>query len=119
MLLELIGPARIVDLEQVGRRSCGTTASRSSSYPIDAGRLRRVVELVADKGEWGRKLPPGHGLGIAAHRSFVSYIATVVEVAVDEKGKLTIPRVDTAVDCGTYVNPERIARRWRVRRSWG
>src|SRR5262249_27451439 len=33
---------------------------------------------------------------------------TIVEVAVDEKGKFTIPRVDTAIDCGTYVNPERI-----------
>jgi isoquinoline 1-oxidoreductase beta subunit len=31
-----------------------------------------------------------------------------VEVAIDDKGKLTIPRVDTAIDCGTFVNPERI-----------
>jgi isoquinoline 1-oxidoreductase beta subunit len=66
------------------------------------------VELVAEKGDWGRQLPKGHGLGIAAHRSFVSYVATIVEVAVDDKGKLTIPRVDTAIDCGVYVNPERI-----------
>ena len=29
-------------------------------------------------------------------------------MAVDEKGKLTVPRVDTAIDCGTFVNPERI-----------
>ena len=78
------------------------------SYPIDTGRLRRVVELVADKGGWGRSVPKGHGLGIAVHRSFVSYIATIVEVAVDDKGKLTVPRVDTAIDCGTFVNPERI-----------
>src|SRR5262245_5449506 len=78
------------------------------SYPIDTARLRKVVELVADKGAWGRSVPKGHGLGIAAHRSFVSYIATIVEVAVDDKGKLTVPRVDTAIDCGTYVNPERI-----------
>ena len=56
----------------------------------------------------GQEAPPGHGLGIAAHRSFVSYIATVVEVAVDNKGNLTVPRVDTAIDCGFYVNPERI-----------
>jgi hypothetical protein len=32
----------------------------------------------------------------------------MVEVSVDDKGKLTVPRVDTAIDCGTYVNPERI-----------
>ena len=55
-----------------------------------------------------RSVPKGHGLGIAVHRSFVSYIATIVEVSVDDKGKLTVPRVDTAIDCGTYVNPERI-----------
>jgi isoquinoline 1-oxidoreductase subunit beta len=67
-----------------------------------------VVELVADKGDWRRSVPQGHGLGIAAHRSFVSYVATIVEVAVDDKGKLTIPRVDTAIDCGMFVNPERI-----------
>jgi isoquinoline 1-oxidoreductase subunit beta len=67
-----------------------------------------VVELVAERAEWGRKVPKGHGLGIAAHRSFVSYIATVVEVAVDDKGEIKVPRVDTAIDCGAYVNPDRI-----------
>jgi isoquinoline 1-oxidoreductase beta subunit len=108
LLLELIGPARIVDLSG-SVKDLWNYGEPFSSYPIDAGRLRRVVELVAAKGEWGRKLPPGHGIGIAAHRSFASYIATVVEVAVDAKGQLTIPRVDTAVDCGVVVNPERIA----------
>ncbi len=108
LLLELIGPARIVDLGG-SVKDLWNYGEPFSSYPIDAGRLRRVVELVADKGEWGRKLPPGHGIGIAAHRSFASYIATVVEVAVDAKGQLTIPRVDTAVDCGVVINPERIA----------
>ena len=52
--------------------------------------------------------PKGSGLGIAAHRSFVSYIATVVEVAVDAKGNISVPRVDTAIDCGFCVNPERV-----------
>ena len=107
MLLELIGPARIVDLS-ASVKDLWNYGEPITSYPIDAGRLRKVVELVADKAGWGRQMPPGHGLGIAAHRSFVSYIATVVEVAVDDKGNLTVPRVDTAIDCGTYVNPERI-----------
>jgi isoquinoline 1-oxidoreductase beta subunit len=106
MLLELIGSPRIVDLSSV--KDPWNYGEPYSSYPIDTARLRRVVELVADKGGWGRSVPKGHGLGIAVHRSFVSYIATIVEVAVDDKGKLTVPRVDTAIDCGTYVNPERI-----------
>ncbi|HLG83355.1 MAG TPA: molybdopterin cofactor-binding domain-containing protein [Bradyrhizobium sp.] len=106
MLLELIGSPRIVDLSSV--KDPWNYGEPYSSYPIDTARLRAVVELVADKAGWGRSVPKGHGLGIAVHRSFVSYIATVVEVAVDDKGKLTVPRVDTAIDCGTYVNPERI-----------
>nr|WP_294523924.1 molybdopterin cofactor-binding domain-containing protein [uncultured Rhodopila sp.] len=107
MLLEIIGPARIVDIGPTVK-DFWDYGEPVSSYPIDAGRLRRVVELVAEKGQWGRQVPKGHGLGIAVHRSFVSYIATIVEVSVDGKGKLTIPRVDTAIDCGTFVNPERI-----------
>ncbi len=106
MLLQLIGSPRIVDLSSV--KDPWNYGEPYASYPIDTARLRHVVELVADKGEWGRTVPKGHGLGIAVHRSFVSYIATIVEVAVDDKGNLTVPRVDTAIDCGTYVNPERI-----------
>jgi isoquinoline 1-oxidoreductase subunit beta len=106
MLIELIGSPRLVKLDSV--KDPWNYGEPFDSYPIDTGRLRRVVELVADKGGWGRSVPKGHGLGIAVHRSFVSYIATIVEVSVDDKGKLTVPRVDTAIDCGTFVNPERI-----------
>jgi len=106
MLLELIGSPRIV---KPNVKDLWNYGEPQDSYPIDTARLRKVVELVAEKGEWGRQVPKGHGLGIAVHRSFVSYIATIIEVAVDDKGKLTVPRVDTAIDCGTYVNPERIA----------
>lgn len=106
MLLELIGSPRIV---KPNVKDLWNYGEPEDSYPIDTARLRKVVELVAEKGGWGRQVPKGHGLGIAVHRSFVSYIATIIEVAVDDKGKLTVPRVDTAIDCGTYVNPERIA----------
>jgi isoquinoline 1-oxidoreductase beta subunit len=77
-------------------------------YPVDTGRLRGVIEAAAKESGWGRTLPKGHGLGIAAHYSFVTYVAVVVEVSVDESGKLRIPRIDVAVDCGPQVNPERI-----------
>lgn len=106
MLLQLIGSPRHVKLDSV--KDAWNYGEPFDSYPIDTGRLRRVVELVAEKGRWGRSVPKGHGLGIAAHRSFVSYVATIVEVSVDDKGKLTVHQVDTAIDCGTYVNPERI-----------
>jgi isoquinoline 1-oxidoreductase subunit beta len=104
MLIELLGPPRLVkppaDYTNYG--------DPLETYPIDTARLLRVVELVADKAEWGKKLPPRRGQGIAVHRSFLSYVATVIEVAVDDKGRLSVPRVDTAIDCGFAANPERI-----------
>ena len=76
-------------------------------YPVDTGRLRHVAELAAEKAGWGkRRMGKGTGLGIAVHRSFLTYVATVVEVEVNDKGQLRIPRVDTAVDAGLLVNPE-------------
>jgi isoquinoline 1-oxidoreductase beta subunit len=104
VLLELIGPPRLVQPPA----EYTNYGDPLDTYPIDTGRLRRVVELVADKAEWGRKLPSRHGQGIAVHRSFLSYVATVVEVAVDDKGRVSVPRVDTAIDCGFAANPERI-----------
>jgi isoquinoline 1-oxidoreductase beta subunit len=53
-------------------------------------------------------LPAGHGLGIAAQYSFLSYVAAVVEVAVEADGSWSVPRVDIAIDCGQYVNPDRV-----------
>jgi isoquinoline 1-oxidoreductase subunit beta len=108
MLLELIGPPRIVSAPEKATTPWWDYGEPHDVYPVDTARLRKVAELVAEKAGWGRQLPKGHGLGIAAHRSFVTYVATVVEVAVDDKGTLSVPRVDTAIDCGFYVNPERI-----------
>jgi isoquinoline 1-oxidoreductase beta subunit len=104
MLIELLGPPRIVHPPA----EYTNYGDPQEIFPIDTARLRRVVELVADRAEWGKKLPPRHGQGIAVHRCFLSYVATVVEVAVDDKGKLSVPRVDTAIDCGFAANPERI-----------
>lgn len=107
-LLEMIGPARIVDPRKTVTSELWNYGDPWDTYPVDTARTRRVVELVAKEAGWGRELPKGHGLGIAVQRSFLSYVATVVEVAVDAEGNVTVPRVDTAIDCGFVVNPERI-----------
>jgi isoquinoline 1-oxidoreductase beta subunit len=107
-LLELIGPDRTVDPREQVTTKWWNYGEPFETYPIQTGRLRRVAELAAKEAGWGKQLPKGQGLGIAAHRSFVSYIATVVHVVVGDKGKITIPRVDTAIDCGYCVHPERV-----------
>jgi isoquinoline 1-oxidoreductase subunit beta len=107
-LLELIGPARTVDPTKEVTTPWWNYGEPFETYPIQTGRLRNVVELAAKEAGWGKTLPRGQGLGIAAHRSFVSYIATVVHVVVGPKGEISIPRVDTAIDCGYCVHPERV-----------
>jgi isoquinoline 1-oxidoreductase beta subunit len=100
-LLELIGPDRELDFTQYGQEAI-------ENYPFETGRLREVTSLVAEQAGWGRDLPAGRGLGIAAHYSFLSYVAAVVEVVVDADGRWVVPQVHIALDCGQYVNPDRV-----------
>jgi isoquinoline 1-oxidoreductase beta subunit len=103
-LLDLIGPPRTLDFTNVQYPNYGADYK---TYPWETGRLRQVIEMVADKSGWARKKTgKGHGFGFAAHRSFLTYVATVVEVEVSDDGEIRIPRVDTAVDAGFVVNPE-------------
>lgn len=103
-LLKLIGEPRVIDFAKEGVPKAGP-----DKIPFDTGRLRRVIELVAEKSDWTRK-PSGarRGLGIAAHWSFLTYVAAVVEVEVTDAGEVAIPRVDVAVDAGTIVHPDRV-----------
>ena len=71
-------------------------------------RMRAVLELAAQKADWGSKLPPGVGRGIATHFSFDSYVAQVVEASVDKSGEVRVHRVVCAVDCGLAINPDTI-----------
>ena len=103
-LLDLIGDPRTIDFKGVAYPNYGASMD---AYPWETGRLRRVTELVAEKSGWGkRKHGKGTGIGIAAHRSFLTYVATVVEVEVNDQGEVRIPRVDMALDAGLVVNPE-------------
>ncbi|MGF1622646.1 MAG: molybdopterin cofactor-binding domain-containing protein [Rhodomicrobiaceae bacterium] len=107
-LLELIGEPRILDA-----KACGLPGKFWNQYepeeefPFDTGRLANVAKIAAEKAGWGKTLPEGEGLGIAVHRSFVSYIAMVVYARV-ENGTVRVPEVHAVIDCGFAANPERI-----------
>lgn len=77
-------------------------------YPIYIERLRSVLAVATKAAGWGRILPKGHGLGLAVHYSFLTYVAVVFEVEVKDNGSLIVHKADIAVDCGPQVNPERI-----------
>ena len=108
-LLQLLGPDRIVDQKKAGLAVEAWNYGRTfDEFPIDVARYRRVLERAAAESGWGKPLPQGQGRGIAVHRSFVSYVAVVIEVEVKPDGGLTIPRVDVAIDAGQLVHPERV-----------
>ena len=65
-----------------------------------------MIEEVASKSNWGKSLPGGKGQGFAVYRSFLTYVACVVEVDLTQNGKLRIPEVHFAVDCGLVVNED-------------
>src|SRR3989441_1212321 len=104
-LLELIGPDRVVDLSKVDYWNYDQTYEE---YPIMTLRLKRVLRVAAEQSGYGTKLGPREGLGLAVHRSFATYVATAVKVKVSSDGKVSIPRVDVAVDAGRLVNPDRV-----------
>jgi isoquinoline 1-oxidoreductase beta subunit len=71
-------------------------------------RLLAALNLVAEKSNWGEKLPARVGRGVCVQPSFGSFIATVVEAEVDEQGEVRVHRVMSAVDTGIAVNPDTI-----------
>jgi hypothetical protein len=94
-------------------RSCTQPLSGSVGKPIttieggpilDTGRLTGVLRLVAETAGWERPLPPGKARGLAAHFTFGSYAAQVVEISRDREEQVRVDRFVAAIDCGTVVN---------------
>jgi isoquinoline 1-oxidoreductase beta subunit len=91
--LELLGDDRVVP-PSPGQRGA----------PYDAGRMKAVVRLAAEKAGWANHLPKGEGRGIAFHFSHSGYVAMVAEVTVTPAGVLRVRRVTAAVDVGPIIN---------------
>jgi isoquinoline 1-oxidoreductase beta subunit len=68
-----------------------------------------VLDLAAEKGDWGKPLAQGRGRGIAIHECFGSIVGEVAEITISPKGDLKVDRVTLAVDCGHAVNPLTVA----------
>jgi isoquinoline 1-oxidoreductase beta subunit len=71
-------------------------------------RLIAALDLVAAKSDWGKPLPARVGRGVCVQPSFGSFIATVVEVEVDQDGEVALRRITTAADVGLLVNPDTV-----------
>lgn len=91
--LDLIGSDRI--------------AKGNSPHPFNTARLKNVLREVKKLSGFGKRLDAGHGMGVAIHYSFYSYVATAVEVSV-EKGKVKVENIYSVLDCGMYVNKDSV-----------
>jgi isoquinoline 1-oxidoreductase beta subunit len=96
--LDLLGPPRRL----------ASPAGPSGPVPdFDTGRMRAVLEAVAERSGWGkRQLPKGSGLGVAFYYSHLGYFAEVVQASVDARGNVRVDRVWVAGDVGSQIiNP--------------
>jgi isoquinoline 1-oxidoreductase beta subunit len=78
-----------------------------SEYPYDAKRMKDVLKNTAKIANWGKTLPENHGVGVAVHYSFYSYVATIVEVSVKNE-KVKVEHIWTTIDCGLALNKDNI-----------
>jgi isoquinoline 1-oxidoreductase beta subunit len=84
-----------------------------SAFPPHTQRLRAVVERAAEKFGWDERARKykgvkGRGIGVAAHRSFLSYVAIMADVSLNDKNELTVNEICGVIDCGLAVNPDRV-----------
>jgi isoquinoline 1-oxidoreductase beta subunit len=70
-----------------------------------SGRLRKVLEMLAEKANYGQTLPRGHFQGLAAHVTFGAYVAQIAEVSLTKTGKPQVHKITAVVDCGRIINP--------------
>ena len=104
--LELIGPPRTMSLAELGIDKLANYGHPLDQHPVDAGRLRNVIERVTKSAKWDARA--GRHLGLAAHRSFVSYAAVVISVVPDPARVFRIDEAWIAMDAGTIANPDRV-----------
>ncbi|HEY4183017.1 MAG TPA: molybdopterin cofactor-binding domain-containing protein [Kofleriaceae bacterium] len=104
--LDVIGPARKVSLAELGIPALPNYGEALDKHPVDAGRLRNVITRVTDAANWSNR--KGRYLGLAAHRSFVTYTAVVISVVPDAQRVFRIDDAWISMDAGTVINLDRV-----------
>ncbi len=87
--LNLIGKDRIEDTK--------------NPIKYNTARLKNVLRIAAKNAQWGKELPEGHAYGLAVQHSFYTYVASIVEVSLENE-KVKVHNIYTAIDCGTVIN---------------
>jgi isoquinoline 1-oxidoreductase subunit beta len=107
-LLTLLGPPRLVSAKDLGLAKWSNYRAPEGTHLIDTGRYRGVVERVTERAEWATRQARGRHLGLAAHRSFLSYVAVVVSMVKMDDDSVAVDEVWVSIDAGLIVNPDRV-----------
>jgi isoquinoline 1-oxidoreductase beta subunit len=104
-LLDVLGPARTLTANEVGMKEL---MNAPKGHPPDVGRLRHVIERVAEASRWREGRRAGRAMGIAGYRGFLSYVAAVVAVSHDKDKRLRVDDAWVVADVGQMANPDRV-----------
>ena len=109
VMLDIYGPRRNHSLEDLGVKDLRNYGSPIDRHPVNAARLQGVIERVTKNAKWSaRKKLKGRALGLAAHRSFLSYVGVVASVAKDASGSFWVDEVWIVIDAGIVLNTDRV-----------
>jgi isoquinoline 1-oxidoreductase beta subunit len=108
MLLEVVGPPRILSLAEAGIEKNPNYGATLDEHPVDVGRLRQVIEDVTTRAGWDAARKAGRAVGLAAHRSFLTYVAVVAAVSGRDGEDPRVDEVWVTADPGPVVNLDRV-----------
>lgn len=78
---------------------------RDHGGPVySTARLKNVIKLAADRGNWSQPAPKGQYRGFAAHFMFGAYVAEVVTISMSTPTTIKLENVTAVVDCGLVIN---------------
>ena len=107
-VLSILAEDKNLDFAGELKGDFGNYGEPLEQFPWNTKRLRGVIEKVAKEAIWKKMVSDGKTVGFAVHKSFLTYVACIVEVAKGNNGSIQIPVVHYAVDCGIGVNTDRI-----------
>lgn len=106
--LEVLGPGRKLTLQELGIKNLKNYGATLEDHPIQIERYQKVIDRVTQIAPWATRKKEGRALGLAVHRSFLSYVATVVSVKPTQNGKIAVDEVWLVIDPGTILNRDRV-----------